>query len=222
MRPWQHARSSAGKNGDWTTDLPIHEFIDSTKAACPDLRHRMILHNSDLGADLTVLAFPDRHGVRDIMLRHVEEDLGCLPSLSDWLTLCEKSLWPRQPHRRENITFDEIVAKVAQIQGLKDETPLQKVLELLLKPTLYAGHEALPILFNGFGPAVVRSILGGPRVVAGKHSEKAVFDPAHAAEAIIYYYYGSIPQLSDIVAAVRRFPSKSTEAFSCKKIGTQN
>ena len=49
MRPWQHAKSSARKERDWLADLPIHEFMDSTKAACPDLRHRMILHNADLG-----------------------------------------------------------------------------------------------------------------------------------------------------------------------------
>lgn len=26
--------------------MPIHNFLDSTKAALPDVRHRMILHNS--------------------------------------------------------------------------------------------------------------------------------------------------------------------------------
>ncbi len=58
MRPWQHAKSSARKERDWLIDLPIHEFMDSTKAACPDLRHRMILHNADLGPELTARAFP--------------------------------------------------------------------------------------------------------------------------------------------------------------------
>lgn len=66
MRPWQHARSSAGKDGDWVADLPIHEFMDSTKAACPDLRHRMVLHNTDLGPELAARLFPERADARSI------------------------------------------------------------------------------------------------------------------------------------------------------------
>jgi hypothetical protein len=44
MRPWQYAKSSARKKRDSLVDLPIFELMDSERAACPDLRHRMILH----------------------------------------------------------------------------------------------------------------------------------------------------------------------------------
>jgi hypothetical protein len=59
MRPYQHARSSTAQSGrKWVEDLPIHALIDSTKAAFPDLRHRMILHSVDLGGELAARAFP--------------------------------------------------------------------------------------------------------------------------------------------------------------------
>ena len=94
MRPWQHAKSSAGKDRTWAADLPIHEFMDSTKVACPDLRHRMILHNADLGPELAARAFPDRPDARAIALQHVSEDLNCIPTLADWLADCDLTQLP--------------------------------------------------------------------------------------------------------------------------------
>ena len=100
MRPWQHAKSSARKERDWLADLPIHEFMDSTKAACPDLRHRMILHNADLGPELAARAFPGRSDARAVALRHVAEDLGCTPTLAEWLAECDLTRLPRPLSRR--------------------------------------------------------------------------------------------------------------------------
>lgn len=58
MRPWQHAKASAAREGRlWTDDLAIHEFVDSTKASLADLRHRMVLHNDDLCPTLAARAF---------------------------------------------------------------------------------------------------------------------------------------------------------------------
>jgi hypothetical protein len=46
MRPYLHAISSASqRGGHWQDYLAVHEFLDSTKASCPDIRHRMILHS---------------------------------------------------------------------------------------------------------------------------------------------------------------------------------
>jgi hypothetical protein len=207
VRPWQHARASSGKAGDWQRDLPIHEFLDATKLACPDLRHRMILHNADLGPSLAARVFADREDARAIALRHVDEDLGWTPTLADWLDACEIRRLPAPPYRRRDLDFEELPDRVAHAQGLRDRAGPAAILDLLLTPTRLAGPHALAVLFNGFGPALARAVFGGPRPAPGRHGAAAVFDPAHAAEATIYATYGAIPSLTEVVAAAPRPPA---------------
>jgi hypothetical protein len=46
-KPYFHAQSSAKKyGGTWEDYMEIHEFMDSSKAAFPDNRHRCLTHNS--------------------------------------------------------------------------------------------------------------------------------------------------------------------------------
>lgn len=46
-KPYFHAQSSAKKYGGvWEDYMEIHEFMDSSKAAFPDNRHRALTHNS--------------------------------------------------------------------------------------------------------------------------------------------------------------------------------
>lgn len=46
-KPYFHAQSSAKKyGGTWEDYMEIHEFMDSSKAAFPDNRHRALTHNS--------------------------------------------------------------------------------------------------------------------------------------------------------------------------------
>lgn len=206
MRPWQHARSSAGKHRDWHADLSIHEFMDSTKMACPDLRHRVVLHNADLGTELAARAFPGRPDARAVALRHVDEDLGCTPTLAEWLDGCNLARLPRPLYRRLPLRFDGLAGQVARAQGLRDDDWPQGVLDLLLLPMRLAGPDALGLLLNGAAPAIVRQIVGAPRAVPGPGGGHAIFDPAHAAEAVIYWLFGTIPPLSDVAAAVQHVP----------------
>lgn len=212
MRPWQHARSSAGKSGTWLGDLPIHEFMDGTKVACPDLRHRIVLHNADLGPELAARAFPGRADARAVALRHVAEDLGFTPTLADWLVGCDPARLPRPLHRRLPLALDGLPGRIARQQGMRDEDGPREVLDLLLLPVRLAGPGALAVLTNGFGPAIARQVVGAPRRVAGRHGGQATFDPAHAAEAVIHWIYGCIPPLHDVAAAVRRPPSIDRQA----------
>jgi hypothetical protein len=214
MRPWQHAKSSARKDRDWRADLAIHEFIDSTKMACPDLRHRLILHNADLGPELVARAFPDRADARTVALQHVAEDLGCTPTLADWLDHCDLVRFPRPLSRRLPLCLDELPTHVAVAQGLRDEDGPRAVIELLMLPVSLAGPGALSVLCNGIGPALARSILGPPRLVPGRHIAHAVFDSAYAAETVIQWIFGTIPPLAKVVSAVSSEPSIRQERCS--------
>ena len=211
MRPWQHARSSAGKDGDWVADLPIHEFMDSTKAACPDLRHRMVLHNADLGPELAARLFPERADARTIAMRHVEEDLGCMPTLADWVAACDPSRLPRPLSRRLPLSLEDVSGQIARQQGLRDETESRAVLELMMLPVQLAGLGAMGVLLNGNGLAIARAVIGAPYFVPGRHGGQAMFDPAYAAETLIQHLFGTIPTLFDVVSAVRHHPTFQRE-----------
>ncbi len=89
MKPMVHARLSAKKYGGVPEDyLKIHDWFDSTKAALPDVRHRMILHNAFgcfLAEQLFGHTLTNSDGkvvhVRDIAENHVIEDLGFIPTI---------------------------------------------------------------------------------------------------------------------------------------------
>jgi hypothetical protein len=88
-----HARSSARRFGGRPEDyLAIHERIDSTKMAHAEVTHRCVFHSA-FGIFLIEQLFgrtlTNSDGkevfVRDVAEQHVLEDLGFIPSLSDWL-----------------------------------------------------------------------------------------------------------------------------------------
>lgn len=196
MRPFHHARASAARRGgDWREDLAIHEFLDLTKGAWPDLRHRMILHNADLGPELAARAFPDRADARDVARAHAIEDIGEARTLAGWIALCAPERLPRP--RRNAPAFDALVADEAARQKAP-EADARAVLDLLLLPTQFAGEAALCVLMNAIGPVVARRVLGPARERDGR-----VFDPAWAAEAMIHRLYGGVPELRAVVTALR-------------------
>jgi hypothetical protein len=94
MKPLVHARISAKKFGGIAEDyLAIHDFMDCTKMALPDIRHRMILHNS-VGCYIAERVFGHTivnsenktvH-VRDVAEAHVIEDMGFIPTLEKCLS----------------------------------------------------------------------------------------------------------------------------------------
>lgn len=73
----------------------MHEFIDSTKTAHPDLRHRMILHNVDLGPTLAAMKFGN--AAIEVARQHAREDLGGDVPLSWWVSQCRDLPKAREP-----------------------------------------------------------------------------------------------------------------------------
>ncbi len=104
MKPFLHSRVSVkkfgGKEDDYT---PIHDFIDSSKAFVPDMRHRIFLHSS-FGIFLTEKLFGTfivnsdgkKVQTRDIAEQHVIDDMGCIPTPQDYLD----GLNPLDPEKR--------------------------------------------------------------------------------------------------------------------------
>lgn len=101
MKPYQHAKNSAKRHGGVPEDyMPIHDMIDSSKAAIPDMRHRGYFHNAFgifviekiFGTNITN-SDGQKVSVRDIAEDHVMEDLGFIPTLEHWFKNMTQQDW---------------------------------------------------------------------------------------------------------------------------------
>lgn len=100
-KAWFHAENSVRRFGGRVEDyLPIHEKMDSTKAAHAEANHRIVFHSAFgiyLVEELFGRVITNADGrtvcVRDIAEQHVIDDLGFIPSLSDWLEHVQVEAW---------------------------------------------------------------------------------------------------------------------------------
>lgn len=129
MNSYLHAQASARRFGGKPEDyLKIHEFIDGSKRAFGDVRHRALLHNTwgvwvaqEVFGPALVLekaAGGEKHiPVREIVERHIEEDLGFIPSPGDWLNHMNMVTW-MGGRRHKFVGREELLNKVMK-EGLK-------------------------------------------------------------------------------------------------------
>lgn len=201
MQPYIHAQASARQSGRaWQDDLAIHEFMDLAKHACPDLRHRLLLHNADLGPELAAMAFADRPEAREVALSHVRQDLGWLPGLAAWLERFDPARLP--PAKRYRDTPADIVEAAVRHFGLADDTPIQKVWDLLMLPTTFAqDFPAISefLLFNSVGPILARAVFGPPRSFPTIGGGEAIVDFGWVAEGMIVARIGVIHSLETVL-----------------------
>lgn len=112
MNSYLHAKSAAHKWGGKPEDyIAIEEFIDGTKRAFADIRHRAILHNSYgiwLAQELfgRVIQVEGPTGPKDVTVReiaelHILEDLGFIPTIESWVKNMEIQQWMGGAQRRE-------------------------------------------------------------------------------------------------------------------------
>lgn len=108
MKPYNHARNSVKKwKGQVEDYLPIHNFIDSSKAHFADVRHRALLHNSFgifLAEQVFGVTITNSDGitisVRDVAEQHVLEDMGRIPCVADYLNNMQLQNWMGGPKDR--------------------------------------------------------------------------------------------------------------------------
>lgn len=102
MKPHIHAESSAKKfGGEYTDYLEIHKFMDSSKAAFADNRHRTLTHNAWFIEHVIDRVFGDyiinskgrKISTREIAELHVIEDFGYIPTVQDYLESMQYKKW---------------------------------------------------------------------------------------------------------------------------------
>jgi hypothetical protein len=99
--PYHHALSSAKRWGGSPSEyLAIHQWFDGSKAHLADFRHRALRHHTQgifeceerFGPTL-LLSTGKKIPTRWIGEQHVQEDLGCIPTLADWLLKIKPEPW---------------------------------------------------------------------------------------------------------------------------------
>lgn len=119
MKPFVHARMSTKKFGGQDSDyLPIHDFIDSTKAHVADVRHRALLHSSwgifiveQIFGTTLINSDGREFSVRDIAEQHVLDDLGFIPTVQHWLGNMSFQKWMGGHVRSEKRKYQTLPAK---------------------------------------------------------------------------------------------------------------
>lgn len=108
MKPYLHSLASVKTFGGRPEDYQaIHDWFDQVKSAVPDMRHRAILHSS-FGIYICEQVFginiENSDGrlvsVRDIGEHHVIQDLGTIPTVSDYLDHLPMLDWLGGPKRK--------------------------------------------------------------------------------------------------------------------------
>ncbi len=117
MKPLIHAENSVKKWGGTVENyIPLHDFLDSSKAHLPDMRHRAILHSS-FGIYIaervfgTFIVNSDGHkiSVRDVLEQHVLEDMGTIPTVQDYLQHLPMLSWlGGAPRKKRLISWDDL------------------------------------------------------------------------------------------------------------------
>lgn len=106
MKPLGHAQISAKTYGGcWQDYIEVHNFLDSSKAACAHFKHRFLLHHIE-GIELGVRIFGEtvinsekrEIPVRRILTDHLIEDVGRIVTIEDWV----RDLMPKQDDKFYN------------------------------------------------------------------------------------------------------------------------
>jgi len=101
MKPLTHSKNSVKLHGGKLEDyLEIHTWFDESKAHYADYRHRALRHHSQgifeceqkFGYYITN-SDNKKVAVRELGEKHVMEDLGCIPTVSDWLKWIQPQQW---------------------------------------------------------------------------------------------------------------------------------
>jgi hypothetical protein len=119
MKPYLHGRIHARKYGGTPDDYAdIDDFIDSSKAAFPDMRHRAILHSA-FGCFLVEKMFGRErtnsagtsYSPRDVAEDHIIQDLGFIPTVEKYLQNMTLQPWMSGTHKthKKNTTFVPLV-----------------------------------------------------------------------------------------------------------------
>lgn len=174
-KPYFHAQSSAKKyGGKWEDYTEIHEFMDSSKAAFPDNRHRALTHNAWFIGTVLPRVFGETFrrksdnkivNTRDIGEQHVLEDykFKFIPTVQDFLQEMDFMPWMQNgagdaPSSHKKI--DKLSSKIETT--IKEDVVENPCLEIALPPKeelIIPRRDHSRVIFDGnFGNNTSRTL----------------------------------------------------------------
>lgn len=129
MNSYHHAVISAKKHGGNPEEyLELHTFIDSSKQALGDVRHRALLHSTwgiflcekVFGASLS-LSNGKYVPVRILAEEHIIDDLGFIPTVEHWLQDLPIKRWMSGTGKKDPDSIPEDTAASRYRKTLKVE-----------------------------------------------------------------------------------------------------
>ena len=164
MKSYLHARVHAKKYGGVPDDyVDIDDFIDSSKAAVADVRHRAILHSA-FGCFIVERVFGrtrvnsdgKMYSPRDIAEDHCLQDLSIIPTVENYLN---------------NLSVDSIgtIVEISILEHSKIDSELYGIpfeIFLPIHQFLESSYTVMPdkrhhvLLHNSFGISIAEKIFG--------------------------------------------------------------
>jgi hypothetical protein len=145
-KPIFHAESSARRFGGTPDDyLPIHDFMDSSKGAIADNRHRALTHNAWFISTVIERVFghfitvtlpngnPKKVSTREIAEQHVLEDFGgrFIPTAQDYLCRIPMELWMNNGPRGSSPPSHEAIENARQaVERRKESTEVEPLAQV--------------------------------------------------------------------------------------------
>jgi hypothetical protein len=108
-KPKIHADNSVVKyGGKWEDYIEIHDFMDSSKSAFPEISHRVVLHHAfgtfiveKVFGHILINSDNKEVSVRQLAEDHIIEDLGFIPTLGSWLKTMDSQPWMNGANRND-------------------------------------------------------------------------------------------------------------------------
>lgn len=218
MKPLAHARIAAARyGGTWQDYFAHHQFFDRSKAAFPSVQHRFFLH-SDFGVALFARLY-DKLTIGDVEisceqigLDHLEEDLGRIVPLHDWVAGIDADAIPRRrPHPELRQLRDHPAEGCLERWGgtAADYEPIIAFFDEPRVRYCAGDPRADLVLHNSFGIFLAEEQLGAALTIAGK-----VRATRTIAETLVAARFGYIPTPAAIGSRIRLVPWMTGAAVS--------
>lgn len=193
--PYYHSISSVKHYGGEVDDyLPIHSWIDQTKAHIVDSRHRLFLHNP-LGITLAVSIFSNKDfDVEEICHRHINEDFGFIPKIDRCLD-----------RMYTNVLQDKLKSVSIEQQAERSVKKFGGVIEDYLTIHRWYAYIAEQdrgvhvVLLSSFGVFIAEQVFG---VVLKRDSDNRSIPFRPIAEQHILARFGRIPSLQEYAVTI--------------------
>lgn len=212
MKPLQHAQISQKKHGGkWQDYIEIHNFLDSSKAACAHFKHRFFLHHAE-GIELGIKIFGQNLvnsegksiATRQLLTEHLIEDVGRTVTVEDWaqdlLPKTNEPLYQFLAKKRNQIENESVAGEKKLFDAFKlSEKDRVSVKDFLAFPLKNSAHPAaLLVSHNSFAVFLAEKILG-VTFVKDTGSKKQLISVREVFERLIFLRLKSIYSPAEII-----------------------